>query len=162
MSTTNVPIVPKAKILQKSIMTPDLDDVLIGRSFSFTPASSPDSVLERVGGDAAKFLEVLNAGLEAVEMAAARDLQEGWFVLSEDKKLTATPASPKSAGDPKAIAALINNFAKVSTPNWSNLNAAEKNAARDVVKDILKSTPAMLDRLKASAGAGSSDEEDSE
>lgn len=155
MSTITVVPSPgiEKSLIRKTVMTADLDDVLIGREFSFTPISTPEEASARIGGDPDKFLKVLNAGLRTLERESAGEAKDGWFIFGEDGKLSDKVASGESAGDPQAINALINNFAKVSTPNWADLKAPQKNDVRDRVRGILKSNPAMLEMLKASAAA---------
>lgn len=150
MSTTQTAPAPKAKILQKTIMTSNLEDVLIGRNFTFSPVSSTSEAEGRLQGDSAKFLKILNLGLEALEMETAREAETGWFDLSDDGKLGEKEVSPKSAGDPTAIKKLINTFASTATPGWSNLDGAGKAKARANVRQMLVESPAMLAALASS------------
>lgn len=160
MSTVVTPAGPSVEksVIRKTIMTADLDDVLILKEFTFTPVSDPSEASARIGNDPAKFLKVLNAGLRSLERETLSESNEGWFAAGEDGKITASAVSGESAGDPTAIAAIINNFAKVSTPNWASLNAAQKNEKRDLVRKLLKENKPMLDMLKASASSSSESE----
>lgn len=160
MSTVTTPVGPivEKSVIRKTIMTADLDDVLIGKEFSFIPVSDPSEASTRIGNDPDKFLKVLNAGLRAIERETASVSNSGWVKFGEDGKLSAEQVSGESAGDPTAIAAIINNFAKVSTPNWSNLDAAGKNAVRDKVRKLLKENAPMLEMLKQSAAPSDSAE----
>ncbi len=145
-------------LIRKTIMTANLEDVLIGKTFTFSPVANAEEASSRIGGDSEKFLKVLNAGLRAIERESASASNDGWFVFGEDGKLSEVSTSGESAGDPTVISALVNNFAKASTPNWSNLTAAEKNAKRDDVRGVFKANPAMLEMLKKSALAASSND----
>lgn len=157
MSTVQTAPAPKAKILQKTIMTSALEDVLIGRNFTFSPVSSASEAEGRIGGDSAKFLKILNLGLEALEMESARESETGWFDLDDTGKLGEKEVSPKSAGDPTAIKKLINMFATTSTPNWSNLSGEQKAKARAEVKKMLTESPAMMAKLAAAPSSTESE-----
>jgi hypothetical protein len=139
---------------QRSVLDLDtFEDVLLIKVGSFTPVTTAAEAMERLGNSTEKFLEVVNTGLEQeFGNQMVEDKTQPWLTADEDGKPTdqVFKGSPADSGK---VNALILNLAKTSFDYNKDMSVEEKRAAKDGAKDIIRSTPKILEGLKKNAAA---------
>ena len=123
----------------------------------FVPVSSTNDALTRLGNDTARFLRVVNEGLESEEKANVKnDTSIPWQVEEEDGTLSPFEGTP--ANEIKVNGLILNlakscfNYVKNMSPDPAK-SKAMKSAAKAAAMDMIKNTPAIVERLKTSAAA---------
>jgi hypothetical protein len=132
--------------------------MLLLKKGTFTPVKTLEEAKHRVGGDTAKFLAIINEGLEAeAGRAMINDSSIPW--LQEDEEGNTSVATDVKPADKKIVNGLILNLAKSVFGYLKATNKDEKRAAKEAAKNMIKSTPAMKDGLMANAAAASGETE---
>jgi len=117
----------------------DLDsfeDVYLLKEVPFTPATSVEEALKRLGGDSAKLLEAVNDGLLAdAKRVAAHDTSIPWMqdVETEDGKTVREQFSGTIA-DSKVVNGMVLNLAK-SVYGYNKAAAAKDKAGKTKAKE---------------------------
>lgn len=117
----------------------DLDsfeDVYLSKEVPFTPATSVEEALKRLGGDSAKLLEAVNDGLLAdAKRVAAHDTSIPWMqeTESEDGKTSLAPFSGTVA-DSKIVNGMVLNLAK-SVYGYNKAAAAKDKVGKQKAKE---------------------------
>ena len=131
------------------------DEVSLIKNLDFVPAENTSEVLERIGGDASKMLELLNEGLRAELVRNARSEKSGWHTFELDAEgeetekvngpYTGTPA------DMKAVNSLKLTLAKTVFGFSKEMTKPEKQKAKADAIEMIKSTPAIKAGLQKAA-----------
>lgn len=117
----------------------DLDsfeDVYLSKVVPFTPATSVEEALKRLGGDSAKLLSAVNDGLLAdAKRVAAHDTSIPWMqeTEGEDGKTTLAAFSGTVA-DSKIVNGMVLNLAK-SVYGYNKAAAAKDKAGKQKAKE---------------------------
>lgn len=137
----------------------DLDtmsEVLLVKSVpDFMPAENTSEVLERIGNDPVKMLELMNNALRIAERKAVADNSEPWhtFELDESGDETDKVNGPFTGtiADIKAVNALRLTLSKTVFNYSKSMTPDEKKAAKAAAMDMIKNTEAIKNGLKRSA-----------
>lgn len=138
--------------LQSTVFNLDtMEDVLLFKEVSFAPVTSTKEALERLGNDAAKFLAVINEGLESETRRAAKgDSSIPWLTEDEEgnrSEFVGTPA------DSKAVNSLVLTLAKTIFGYSKDADADKKRAAKQNAFEMIKTNDAIRAGLKQNAAA---------
>lgn len=137
--------------IQKSVIDLNtMEETLIGKTFTFTPVTSTTEALERVGGDAKKFLDLINEGLFAETRRAETSNLAGYNKFDAEGDLTNVPFDGIIA-DAKVVNTLVLQLAKTVFGYKTESPIAERNAAKDAARDFIKGNPVIRENLKKSA-----------
>lgn len=141
-------------VTQKVMDLETLNEVTLAKQFDFTPVTNAASALALLGNDAAKFMEIVNAGLVDFQRNAVRENAEPWHTFVKDETgedtetlngpYAGTPVNMDQAGPVVLNLAKMFGFVKGAT-----LEA--KRAAKAKAWDTIKQSPAILDALKPKA-----------
>lgn len=117
------------------------EEVMLVKVGQFVPVSTLEEAKHRVGGDTAKFLEIINEGLEA---EAGRKLKDDVSIpwQMEDEDGTLTPFAGKLA-DRKTVGGLILSIAKSVFGYAKGMKPEDKKAAKDGAREVIKSSETM-------------------
>lgn len=133
---------------QKSLF--DLDQmatVTLVKPYEFAPVADTKEALARVENDTAKFLAIVNRGLQSYQDEAVKaDSTIPWMVEDEEGNLSEFTGTP---ADDKAVNALVLNMAKASFGYLQAKNAEEKRGAKDKALEFIKSQPVLIQGMKA-------------
>lgn len=145
---------PEVKILPLVKTLFDLDtmsDVTCTKDVPFEPVTTTAEALARLNGDAAKFIQVINDGLETEARAAARnDSSIPWMVEDEDGDKTEFSGTP---ADSKAVNGLVLTLAKTIFGYKKESSSEEKRTAKQSAFEMVKSNEAIRNGLKENAAA---------
>ena len=139
--------------IQKTVFDLDSrDDVTVVKEVNFTPVESTADALARVGNDAKKFLEIINAGLEDyTRTQAATDSTIAW--QTEDEEGAKTPFSGTMLTEEKSkqLNANVLNMAKLLFGYAKDMIGGRdaKKAAKAKALDMFLSNPQVIDALKS-------------
>lgn len=117
----------------------DLDsfeDVYLSKEVPFTPATSVEEALKRLGGDSAKLLEAVNDGLLAdAKRVAAHDTSIPWMqeTETEDGK-TVREVFSGTVADSKIVNGMVLNLAK-SVYGYNKAAAAKDKTGKQKAKE---------------------------
>lgn len=165
MSTQGTPV-PNAIPLTRTILDLDtFEDVTLYKDVPFTPVTSTEEALTRLGNDAAKFLAIVNEGLGAeTRRNGANDPSIPW--LEMDEKGVKTPFTGTPADSMKVNATVLNIAKSVfgytsvkdgKTEDEKNKIRTANQAAKQAAMDLIKSTPVMFEGLKKNAAASAAE-----
>lgn len=136
--------------VQRSVFALEtMEEVLLVKETEFVPVSDNGEALKRLGGDTAKFLAVINAGLkDETRRALISDPAVGW--MQEDEEGNKTPFSGTIA-DKKTVNTLQLTLAKTVFQYSKDAAVDEKRKAKADALDMIRSTPKLLEGLQRSA-----------
>ena len=147
MSTSQVSPTGKEVRRQRTVL--DLDnfqDVTLIKKGTFSPVTTAQEAMQRLGNDTQRFLAVVNDGLEQdFGNQLIQDTNEPWLVEDEDGKVdvfTGTPA------DSAKVNALVLNLAKSMENYNKDMTPEEKRAAKAAATETIRTTPRILEGLK--------------
>jgi hypothetical protein len=131
-----------------------MDEVSLIKTKDFQPAQDAKEAHQRLGGDAEKFLAVINEGLASFEKKALKNSSEPWNVQDEDgastgKTFSGTPANSKS------VNTLVLTLAKTISGYAKDANVEDKRASKESAIEMIRGNEAMKAGLKRSAVADS-------
>lgn len=147
---------PEPIVVSKSVF--DLDsfsDVTLVKPVTFAPAVSTEEALQRLGGDSAKLLSVINEGLLEVRKREVRADDSAWMqeVEAEDGTVT-MEAFDGTIADQKMVNNLVLNIAK-SSFGYNKAAAAKdkagKSKAKQAAMDFVSSNEVLKNGLKENA-----------
>lgn len=137
--------------VQKSIFDlKSFEEVTVKKSVTFTPATTIEQAMASVGNDQAKFLELVNTGLRAEVMGAARRDPAGWYEVDEDDKVTSTQFSGIAANQ-KEVNALVLLLAKTVFKYDKSMSPEQKQESKKNAKAMIRSSEAMVNGLRENA-----------
>lgn len=116
------------------------------KNFQFAPVETVEEAMQRLGGDTAKFLAVVNEGLVSAVREQVKNSPDGWMV--EDEKGNLEPFTGNAVDDSQ-VNSLVLSMAKASFGYLNAKNKDEKKAAKDKAIAVVKGTPVLLEGLKA-------------
>lgn len=152
MQPTETQTQPEPIVVNKSVF--DLEtfaDVTLVKPVSFTPATSTEEALKRLGGDSAKLLSVINEGLLEVTKRDVRNDNSQWMQENEEGELEAFTGT---IADQKMVNNLVLNIAK-SSFGYNKAAAAKDKAAKAKAKqsamDFVSSSDVLKNGLKENA-----------
>jgi hypothetical protein len=165
MSTTQTTPAPSTIEISKSKSVFDLDskaDVSVIKVGQFTPVTTMQEFVERLGNDSAAILKVVNDGLIAFateQLATANDVP--WKVVDDEGNPGADfNGTLLSEEKTKQLGATVLNIAKMmfgypdvprgtkQTPAELAANRAKKSEAKQAAIDFVLSNPAAVEALK--------------
>jgi hypothetical protein len=133
--------------VQRQILDGDsFEKVTLVKSFDFSPASTIEEAMQRLGGDTKKFLEVVNEGLVSAVREQMKADSTGWGVENSDGDVEPWNGS---AIDDSQFNALVLSMAKASFKYFDAKTPEEKKASKAKAAQVIKSTPILLEGLKA-------------
>ena len=139
-------------VTQKVMDLDTLTELTLVKQFTFTPVADAASALALLGNDAAKFMEIVNAGLKDFQRESVRENAEPWHTFAKDGETgeesetingpyTGTPVNMETVGP------VVLNLAKMfGFTKGASLEA--KRAAKAKAWETIKASPAILDALK--------------
>lgn len=135
---------------QRSLFDLDsMSDVSLFKEIEFQPVTTAEEALNRVGHDKAKFLAVINEGLQSHALEAARnDNSIPWMQENDEGEASAFAGTP---ADSKAVNGLVLNLAKSVFGYSKDATPDQKRAAKQSALDMVKATPAIVEGLKKNA-----------
>jgi len=120
------------------------EDVTLQKTVIFTPPKSVDEILEILGNDSAKFLEVAIAGLRDHVVSAARANSDGWKQETEDGELVDFVGQ---IADPEKVNPIVKALA--GAYGWKpGVSAEVRKAAKAKAIEFLKANPAYIELIK--------------
>ena len=129
----------------------NMSDVTLFKEVQFTPVTSTEEALKRLGHDAKKFLEVINDGLESeARRSAVSDPSIPWLQENDEGEKSEFAGT---LADSKAVNGLVLNLAKSVFGYAKDASADVRRAAKDSAFEMIKSTPAIVEGLKKNAAA---------
>lgn len=133
--------------VQKQILDGEtFEKTTLVKTFEFSPASTVEEAMQRLGGDTKKFLEVINEGLVSAVREDLKANLDGWSTENEKGELE--PFTGKAVDDSK-FNALVLTMAKASFDYFKAKTAEEKKASKDRAAAVIKATPILLDGMRA-------------
>jgi hypothetical protein len=139
--------------IQKTVFDLDSkDDVTVIKEVTFTPVESMHQFTERVGNDAKKVLEIINAGLrDYTRESAMDDTSIAWMQEDEDGNKTPFAGSLLTEEKTKQLNANILNMAKLLFGYAKDMVGGRdaKKAAKEKAKNMLLDNPQIVEALKA-------------
>lgn len=138
-----------------------MEEVVLVKVGSFTPATTSEEALQRVGNDTSKFLAIINEGLEAeAGRSLVTDNTVAWQAEDEEGAIvpfTGTPANQKSVnGLILNLAKTIFGFGKVdakSSQAEKDANKLKNRTAKEKAIEFIKTNDAIKEGLKKNAAA---------
>lgn len=128
------------------------DEVTLIKTATFTPAATASEALTRLGGDADKFLAIINKGLQRVAVESlAGDQSIPFHVVNEDGEIG--DVWNGSPADMKAVNALQLALAKNVFGYEKEKPLEAKRAAKDAAMEMIRTSEAMKNGLKTNAKA---------
>lgn len=130
-----------------------MDEVSLIKTREFTPAVDAKEAHQRLGGDAEKFLAVINEGLASFERKNLKNSNEiPWTLQDEEgnstgKSFTGTPANSKG------VNTLVLTLAKTIFGYAKDAKVEDKRAAKESALEMIRGNEAMKAGLKRSAVA---------
>lgn len=155
---TGMPETQELKAQRSQLDLESFEDVTLIKVGSFTPVTTTAEALARLANDSAKFIEVINRGLKSEEQQAMVDNSSiPWKIEDEEGNLTDYTGA---TADKKVVNALVLNLAKSAAypPYEKDATAEVKRNAKDFAKNMIKTTPMILEGLKKNAAAASAAE----
>ena len=137
---------------QRSVFALDtMDEVTLVKTADFKEVTTAKEALDRLGNDSAKFLEVINTGLEDMaRKSLVGDSNIPWMQEAEDGTLS--PFSGTVA-DQKQVNNLILTLAKTVFGYSKDKTIEERRAAKDDALEMIKSSDKMKEGLQKNAAA---------
>lgn len=149
MTPTNGAVAPKLKPVQNTVLDlTTFENVTLEKDLEFAPVTSVSEASERLGNDASKLLKVINDGLEAEARRQARKDPNGWSALNDDDERVPFTGTPANA---KVVNGMVLTLAKSVFGFSKDLSKDAKAASKESARNLIKSTPAILEGLKKSA-----------
>lgn len=138
--------------VQRSVFDLDtMTDVTLFKEVIFTPATSTEDALARVGRDAKKFLAIINEGLESeARRSAVLDSSIPWLMEDDEGEKTPFAGTP---ADSKAVNGLVLNLAKSVFGYTKESSKDQKKASKEAAMAMITNTPAIREGLKKNAAA---------
>jgi hypothetical protein len=138
--------------IQKTLFDLDtMSEVTLFKEVEFTPVTTTEEALKRLGHDAKKFLAVINDGLETETARAARsDSSIPWLSENDEGEKVAFAGTP---ADSKAVNGLVLNLAKSVFGYTKESEPEAKRAAKQSAIDMITSNEAIREGLKKNAAA---------
>ena len=144
----------EAKVEKVTSTVFDLDsmaDVTLFKTIEFTPVTNTKDALERLGNDAAKFLQVINDGLRShVRESAKSDPNIPWSQEDEEGNVTEFAGTP---ADTKAVNSLVLTLAKTIFGYTKDASADVKRGAKEKAFEMIRTTEQIKNGLKENAAA---------
>ena len=132
-----------------------MDEVSLIKTKEFTPAVDAREAHQRLGGDAEKFLAVINEGLASFERKALKNSTDiPWEVADEDGNSTGKAFSGTPANS-KGVNTLVLTLAKTIFGYAKDAKVEDKRAAKESALEMIRGNEAMKAGLKRSAVADS-------
>ena len=129
-----------------------MDEVSLIKTKEFTPAADAKEAHQRLGGDAEKFLAVINEGLASFERKSLKNGAEPWTVQDEDGNSTGKPFTGTIANS-KSVNTLVLTLAKTIFGYAKEAKVELKRAAKESALEMIRGNEAMKQGLKRSAVA---------
>lgn len=124
-------------------------DVTLYKQVSFTPATSAKEALERIGNDSAKFLEIVNSGLQDWTREQAKaDETLPWRAKDEEENLIPYTGETITEEKSKQLAANVLNMAKMLFGYSKEMAREEKRESKEKAQAMLLGNPAVVEALK--------------
>lgn len=122
------------------------------KEVNFVPVKSAKEAVEKLGGDAEKFLRVINEGLESeARRNAIEDSSIPW--LEEDEESEEKTVFSGTLADRKVVNGLILNLAKSLFGYKKEIPTEKKRAAKESAMNLIKGNEQMREGLKQNAAA---------
>jgi len=136
--------------IQKGVFDLDaFESVTLVKEVEFAPVESTEAALARLGNDAAKFLAIINEGLEAETRRIAREDTSDWRTLTDDDEING--AFEGTMADEKAVNALVLTLAKTTFGYSKDADKGIKKAAKQMAMELIAATPVIKEGLRKSA-----------
>jgi hypothetical protein len=132
-----------------------LETVLLKREFEPEPAVADiEAAKIAVGGDIAKLMAIINAGLVSEQARKLKEDIAGWMEADDEGKFT-IPFAGSAASEKvqEMIDGTILQIAKMSFGYQKGIKPTEKQAAKKAATDFLISQPILIAGIKARAAA---------
>lgn len=143
--TQSTNLKPEQKVFDLETM----DEVVLFKDVEFSPVQSVEAGLAAVGNDTAKFLAIVNKGLESyVSENAIADPAIPWKQEDEEGVITDFTGT---IADAKIVQNLILSMAKSVFGYAKDIAKNAKKAAKENAMTLIRSTPAIRDGLKSQA-----------
>ena len=143
---------PKVLNVTRTIFNLDtMEEVLLNKDVTFSPVTTTAEALSRLGGNAEKFLAVINEGLESeARRSAVGDSNIPWLQENEEGEKSQFEGTP---ADSKAVNGLVLTLAKTIFGYTKDATKDKKRSAKDQAFEMIKSTEAIRNGLKENAAA---------
>jgi len=130
-----------------------MDEVSLIKSTEFSPATSAQEAMQRLGNDPEKFLAAINEGLLTQAKQSLKNDGTPWTAIDEEGKpvgpFSGTPANSKS------VNTLVLTLAKTIFGYTKDASVEEKRASKESALEMIRGNEAMKAGLKRSAVADS-------
>lgn len=125
------------------------EEVILAKEVAFTPVESAQDALARLDGDAAKFLGIINEGLQAEARRIAGDSPVDWHTLTDENKINGSFEG--TMADITKVNALVLTLAKTVFGYNKDLDKTAKAKSKTAAMDMIKGNAAIKSGLAASA-----------
>lgn len=133
--------------VQKQILDGEtFEKTTLVKSFEFSPASTIEEAMQRLGGDTKKFLDVVNEGLVSAVRDEMRNNDSGWGVENDKGELE--PFTGTAVDDSK-FNALVLTMAKSAFGYFDAKTPEAKKAAKEQAAVAIKGSPVLLKGMRA-------------
>lgn len=136
--------------VQRTVFDLDaFEEVLLVKEVDFAPVSSTEEALARLGNDAAKFLGIINEGLEAETRRLAGDNPNDWRTFGDDGEVNGIFEG--TVADSKSVNNLVLTLAKTTFGYSKDASKEVKKAAKQSAMALIAATDVIKEGLRKSA-----------
>lgn len=132
---------------QKTFDLDQFETVATYKESTFTPVESSQDALARLGGDSAKFLEILNRGLKEVAQDELRNNDAPWMIKDADGNVSEYKGE---SADEDAVSDLVLTLAK-NIFGFDNRDKSQTKEQKREMKEkalgMIRDTPAIRNGL---------------
>jgi hypothetical protein len=145
------PTTKQEKVTSSIFDLDSMSDVTLFKNLEFSPVNSTQEALSAVGGDAKKFLAIINEGLrQHVRESAKSDSTIPWMQEQEEGEPTQFTGTP---ADSKAVNSLVLTLAKTIFGYSKDATSEAKSAAKASAMAMISSNEQIKKGLKENAAA---------
>jgi hypothetical protein len=145
------PSVKQEKVTSSVFDLDTMSDVTLFKNLEFSPVNSTQEALAAVGGDAKKFLAIINEGLrQHVRESAKSDSSIPWMQEQEDGEPTQFGGTP---ADTKAVNSLVLTLAKTIFGYSKDSTNEAKASAKASAMQMISTNEQIKKGLKENAAA---------
>jgi hypothetical protein len=127
------------------------EEVTLVKEFEFSPVTSIEDALSRLGNDGEKLLKVLNDGLIDETRNRVREDNDGWHTFDEEKEGEINGAFTGKIADQKSVNNLVLTLAKTVFGFTKDMSKDQKRAAKSSAMEMIKSNESIKAGLQKSA-----------
>lgn len=126
------------------------DEIELTKQYDFSPVTSAEEAVARLGNDTERFLRAVNAGLQAEIEADLKKDATGWSVVADDGRLTPYAGTQL---DKKAVSNTVIVLAKNAFGYDNDGPLEQKRATKKLAQDFIRNNPEIRKGMARFAAA---------